>query len=254
MELAERLENLKVASMLLNGWALERCPGRRRHKQISGSILPPGTALGHNCESFLFAALRPPSGFPVSACQNAPGLRLLLAPNIVSEPSPTLSVEVLYGDHHDWLRGWLNRRLGNASDAADLAHDTFVRILAGRQARLAELREPRAWLTTIARGLLVDQYRRRELEQAWLAALASQPVATAPSPEERRLVLDALLEVDRMLDGLSAKTRAAWLLSRLDGLAHAEIAEQLGVSVPRVRQLLASAARRCYELRFGRTE
>ena len=38
-------------------------------------------------------------------------------------------IETLYGDHHGWLRGWLRKKLGNAFDAADLAHDTYVRIL-----------------------------------------------------------------------------------------------------------------------------
>ncbi|MDZ4357508.1 MAG: sigma factor, partial [Variovorax sp.] len=38
-------------------------------------------------------------------------------------------VRVLYGDHHGWLQGWLRRRLGSACDAADLAHDVFMRLL-----------------------------------------------------------------------------------------------------------------------------
>jgi thioredoxin-like negative regulator of GroEL len=57
--------------------------------------------------------------------------------------------------------------------------------------------------------------------------------------------------LDAMLDALTPKTRMAWLLSRLDGLAHAEIAAKLGVSVPRVRQYLAKAARHVYLYQFG---
>jgi RNA polymerase sigma-70 factor (ECF subfamily) len=148
--------------------------------------------------------------------------------------------------------GWLRLKLGCHEQAADLAHDTFLRLLGTRQAVLGELREPRAYLTTVARGLVIDQYRRRDLERACLEALAAEPEHCAPSPEQRLLVLEALLEVDRLLDGLSAKTRAAWLYSRLDKLSHAEIAKRLGVSVPRVRQYLAKVARQCYELRFGR--
>lgn len=168
--------------------------------------------------------------------------------------SPAHPVAELYIDHHGWLQGWLRRRLGCQQQAADLAQDTFLRILGSRQDKLSDLREPRAYLTTIARGLLVDQFRRRELERAWLESLAVEPEATAPSPEQRQLVLEALMEVDRLLDGLSAKARAAWLYSRLDGLTHAEIAERLRVSVPRVRQYLAAVARQCYALRFGAAE
>ena len=161
-------------------------------------------------------------------------------------------LHALYSDHHGWLQSWLRRRLGCADDAADLAQDTFVRLLA-RPAALAPdaLREPRAYLTTVARGLLVDFWRRGELQRAYLADLAQQPELLHPSPEERLAAVQMLQAVDALLQGLTPKTRAAWLMCRLDGLTHAEIAEQLQVSVPRVRQYLATAVRHAYHLRFG---
>ena len=59
-------------------------------------------------------------------------------------------IEVLYGDHHGWLRGWLRKRLGNAFDAADLAHDTYVRILASGS--MPQPDQSRRHLTQIANG------------------------------------------------------------------------------------------------------
>ncbi|MCV2218540.1 sigma-70 family RNA polymerase sigma factor [Thauera sp. Sel9] len=164
------------------------------------------------------------------------------------------NVAELYNEHHRWLLGWLRHKLGCQQQAADLAQDTFLRILGSRREPLSGVREPRAYLTTIAHGLVIDHYRRRELERAWLESLAGEEAAMAPSPEQRQLVLEALMEVDRLLDGLSAKARAAWLYNRLDGLTHAEIAARLGVSVPRVRQYLTKVARQCYELRYGTAE
>ncbi|WP_416390945.1 sigma factor [Alloalcanivorax xenomutans] len=38
-------------------------------------------------------------------------------------------VAVLYSDHHGWLLGWLRKKLGCSQHAADMAHDTFVRVL-----------------------------------------------------------------------------------------------------------------------------
>ena len=84
-------------------------------------------------------------------------------------------LHTLYRDHHSWLQGWLRRRLGNGCDAADLAQDTFVRLLHAGNA--ANIREPRDYLATVARGLMVDFLRRRSLEQAYLEALALQPQA-----------------------------------------------------------------------------
>ena len=54
-----------------------------------------------------------------------------------------------------------------------------------------------------------------------------------------------------MLAKLSSKARSAFLHSRLDGMTHAEIAERLGVSVPRVRQYLAQGIRQCYIALYG---
>jgi RNA polymerase sigma-70 factor (ECF subfamily) len=151
----------------------------------------------------------------------------------------------LYQQHHGWLRGWLQRRLGNAGDAADFAHDTYLRVIESRQA-LEDIREPRAFLTTVARRVMVSHLRRREVERAYLDALAHLPENLAPSPEERAIVLETLLEIDRLLDALPAKVRQAFLWAQLDGLSYAEIAARQGVSLSSVKQYMARAIRHCY--------
>ncbi|RIX85048.1 sigma-70 family RNA polymerase sigma factor [Acidovorax cavernicola] len=157
-------------------------------------------------------------------------------------------VRVLYGDHHGWLQGWLRRRLGSACDAADLAHDVFMRLLARRHP--IEMNEPRAYLSAMARGLVIDHWRRREIEQAWLDTVALMPEATAPSPESRLLVLETLIEIDRMLDALKPAVRTAFLLAQFDGLSCREIGERLGVSLATAERYVAKALRACYAYRF----
>lgn len=154
-----------------------------------------------------------------------------------------------YLDHHAWLQNLLHKRLGNGHDAADLAHDTFVRVLGRPQALRDEVREPRAWLTTIAHGLLVDHVRRQALERACLEALAQMPLAQAPSPEARQILVEALVRIDTMLDGLPPNARRAFLLSRLEGLAYPEIAARLGVSLSSVEKYMATAIRHAMALR-----
>ncbi|GGC12756.1 ECF sigma factor FoxI [Oxalicibacterium flavum] len=158
-------------------------------------------------------------------------------------------IHALYNDHHHWLNGWLRRQLGNAFDAADIAQDTFMRILARRE--IPELREPRAFLSTVARGLVIEHWRRRELEQAWLETLAQLPETEAPSPESRLQFLEALVAIDRMLDQLKPAVRQAFLLAQLDGLTCPQIAHRLGVSLSTVERYIAAALRHCYTLRFG---
>ncbi len=95
--------------------------------------------------------------------------------------------EHLYGNHHNWLLAWVNWRLGNAADAADLAHDAFVRLLT-RPCHFENSQQARAYLRKMANGMCVDLWRRRSLEQAWLEVLAAQPKHLARSPAPSQLI------------------------------------------------------------------
>jgi RNA polymerase sigma-70 factor (ECF subfamily) len=154
-------------------------------------------------------------------------------------------LSVLFRMHHDWLYDRIRRRVRCPHHADDLAAETFAQVVALPDP--GAIHEPRAFLTTIAHRLLLETWRRRDLERAYIAALAALPEPVYPSPEERAMVLETLLAIDRLLDNLSPKARAAFLYSQLEGLTYAEIAARLGVSVSRVRQYLAQALKRCYE-------
>ena len=153
-------------------------------------------------------------------------------------------VEALYCQHHGWLWRWLGKKLGDTHQAADLAHDTFMRLLAREDA--VALQEPRAFLTTVAQRVLANHWRRQQLEHAYLEALASLPQALAPSPQERAILFESLLEIDRLLNGLPLPVKRSFLLSQLDGLSHTEVAQEMGVSITTVKRYLTKAARHCY--------
>lgn len=166
-------------------------------------------------------------------------------------PAPSLTPDAvgqLYAGHHRWLLGWLRQRLHCADSAADLAQDTFARVLTARDSLY--ITEAKVLLATIARGLVVDHYRRRALETSFLEALAALPEAHAPSPEARLLVFETLVQVDTLLDGLPAKVRRAFLLSQLDGLTYADIAVELKVSVSSVQQYMTRAYTACYRAQY----
>nr|WP_314635630.1 sigma-70 family RNA polymerase sigma factor [uncultured Janthinobacterium sp.] len=162
----------------------------------------------------------------------------------VAPPGVHQEVGSLYHDHHRWLHGWLRHKLGNAFDAADVAHDTFMRLL-NRDESIAA-REPRAFLTTVAKGVLGNLYRRRDLEAAYLETLASLPAQCAPDPEAQAILLEALFDIDRRLDGLPAPVRRAFLLSQLDGMPQAAIAAELDVSLATVQRYLVKAMHQCF--------
>lgn len=161
--------------------------------------------------------------------------------------TPSHRIAHLYGDHHGWLQSWFHRRLGNAADAADLAHDVFVRLLtAPRQFENAP--QARGYLRTVANGVCVDFWRRRSLEQAWLEALAQQPEPTAPSAEQHAAALEALHEIDAMLRSLPHKTASAFVMAVACDMTDQEVADALGVSSRMVRKYVAQAMLCCMRL------
>ena len=156
--------------------------------------------------------------------------------------SPYQNIGELYRDYRGWLVGWLHQRLGNRADAADLTHDTFIRLLC---AKPHAIDSPRAYLATVANRLLISLYRRRSLEQAWLETLAHLPEQNVPSLESQALILEALNEVDQVLSCLPARSRQAFLMAQLEGYTQVEIANRLGIQVRSVQRHLARAYEEC---------
>ena len=156
--------------------------------------------------------------------------------------------EALYVSHHAWLVRWLQRKLGCVETAADLAQDTFVRLLR----KSCPARYPngsdnrmRAYLGTIANGLCIDHWRRRDIERALLEALAARPQAEEPAPEQRLLVIEALSEFDALLRQLPERVADAFILSQVEGLTYRQIGGRLGVSERMVKKYMARAVLHC---------
>ncbi|MFT3804900.1 MAG: sigma-70 family RNA polymerase sigma factor [Burkholderiaceae bacterium] len=152
----------------------------------------------------------------------------------------------LYADHHGWLLAWLRRRLGCTHHAADVAHDTFLRIVASRDALLG-IQEPRAYLSTTAKRLLVDRSRRQAIEQAYLQELAllAQSQPGYPSPDDILMAVQALEQIGTALRGVAPRAREAFLRHYLDEQPQAAIAAELGVSKRMVQKYLVQALLHC---------
>jgi len=167
----------------------------------------------------------------------------------VDNPLVTPQVDLLYRGYHSWLRSWLVRRVGCHEHAADLAQDTFVRLL--RSGHNEPLEKPRAFLSSIARGLMIDQHRRKVLEREYLDSLTRLSGDEVPSEEQRLLILDILERLDRALSQVKPRVREAFMLAQLSGLTIPQIAEQLEVSRATVERDLAKALSICYRVRYA---
>lgn len=166
------------------------------------------------------------------------------------EPTLRDEIDALYGAHHQWLFAWLRKRLGCEHHAADVAQDTFMRILGSSQSLLG-INEPRAYLTTTAKRLLIDQARRKAIEEAYLAELALwlQEEDFHPSAEQSMLVLEMLTMVGAALQPFSSRVQEAFLLHYFHGETHSAVAARLGVSTKSVQKYLIQALVALHQLR-----
>ena len=158
---------------------------------------------------------------------------------------PTSKLGFFFSDHHRWLLQHIQRRLRNHADAEDTVGDTFYQMLVAR-VDPDSIEQPRAYLSTIARRLIYDRHRRRKLELAYLERLSTLPEVLAPSPEEQLQLIQALVAIDRALDGLPMVVKAAFLYSQLDGLSYVAISHKLGLSERTVSRYMKQALRQCY--------
>jgi RNA polymerase sigma factor (sigma-70 family) len=142
------------------------------------------------------------------------------------------------------LTDFVSRRVG-PQDAADLVQDSFLRLL--ERDAVALMREPRAYLFGIAANLVTDRWRalqrrnRVEIEDQDAAAIADprpDPASCCALGREAAALLAALEE-------LPPACRDAFVLNRLEGLGHAEIARRMGVSSKTVQRHIARALEHC---------
>jgi RNA polymerase sigma-70 factor (TIGR02957 family) len=149
------------------------------------------------------------------------------------------------------LFGLAYRLLGSALDAEDAVQDAFLRWSAAGQ---DSVQDPTAWLTTVvvnlSRNRLASARARRE---RYVGTWLPDPVLTADgtlgpleTAEQRDSVSLALLT---LLEQLTPRERAVFVLRESFGYSHREIARILGASEAGCRQLHRRARQRLGEPR-----
>lgn len=153
----------------------------------------------------------------------------------------------VYTEHNGWFKQWLYRRLGCSAQAADLAQDTFLRILQAQRKAGASfgLQRPRVYLATVGRRLVYDHFRRLSLERAYLEMLAQLPELFAVSEEELACMRETLQQLDAVLDGMKPVVRSVFLMVQLEGATYVQVAARLGIGERTVKRYMACALEAC---------
>ncbi|RIY01064.1 RNA polymerase sigma factor [Aureimonas flava] len=158
------------------------------------------------------------------------------------------AIAALFLQEESRLKRIVRRITGCAFLAEDVVQDTFVNL-----AKHDLTAQDRGFLVQSAKNLAIDRIRQDRRRRDALAALRPEQVATAPPSQETACAdREAMQDFLAALRGLPERTQRAFLLSKLDGLSYAEIADRLGVSVSTVEKDLMSALLFCRDWRRNR--
>jgi RNA polymerase sigma-70 factor, ECF subfamily len=146
--------------------------------------------------------------------------------------------EATFEAHRPLLFSIAYRMLGSASEAEDIVQDAWLRAL---QDEHADVRSPRAYLTTIVTRLCIDHLRsaertRTEYPGPWLP----EPLAE-PNQESAELASSLTTAFLVLLEQLAPTERAVFLLREVFELDFDEIATSVGKSEANTRQILSRA-------------
>lgn len=137
----------------------------------------------------------------------------------------------------------LSRRVSRVTyrgDAEDLLHSAFIRLQTSRNAE--PVANADAFLMRTAINLGIDRHREERRK-----GRNSEPVDwdairdTAPLQDEVLAARQKLALIDEILSKLGDRTRTIFLMHRLDGMRHRDIASRLGVSQGTVEKHVARA-------------
>jgi RNA polymerase sigma-70 factor (ECF subfamily) len=135
--------------------------------------------------------------------------------------------------------------LRSRAEAEDVVQDVFVRVLE-KQRMLADVRDMRVWLVRIAWNLALD--RRRRIRPDQMDAVFADSLVARDLPADAALdEAQRMRQVLRELDRLPTAEREALVLSAIDELDTAALAQVLGRTESAVRALLFRARTRLRE-------
>ncbi len=212
--------------------------------------------------------VRRPDQFPASLVEAATGLKpqgtLLTSQKIeqtalertpeqeaAQEALARLVRQCMAGDQHAWqqLVATQHRRIyaicyrftASACDSEDLTQDVFLKVYRNLASFDTQKGSFQTWITTLARNLLVDHFRRTRLDRASDSldttfdgepdgpTMADRLADPRPSQEHHVAGLELKVRIQQALKQLSPELREAVILRDLEDMDYKDIAEVLRI-------------------------
>lgn len=156
---------------------------------------------------------------------------------------PALAV---YIEHRDDLLNYASRIVHDRASAEDVVQEAWLRF-SERMRGGGDIAQPAGYLYTIVRNLALDWLNRasRNAPQAISEMVLEGVASEAPSAERVLYYRDQLRVLEELVSELPERTQLAFRMYRVERRPLKEVAERLGVSVPRVHKMVTDAILHC---------
>lgn len=147
--------------------------------------------------------------------------------------------------HNSSLKRFIGRFMRNNSDVDDIAQEAFLRAYAVELGRPIE--QPKSFLFRIAKHLALTQLTRKSRQiTEYIEDSDDADSAQVEFSAEEEISGRQMLQVHcDAVETLSPQVRRAYLLRKVHGLSHKEIAKHEGIAVSTVEKHLMKAAEVC---------
>ncbi|MBA1200974.1 sigma-70 family RNA polymerase sigma factor [Pseudomonas capeferrum] len=151
---------------------------------------------------------------------------------------------VLLEHYYRELVSYLRLRLGSRHAAEDIAQEAYLRIL--ERSDDTQISHPRAFLYRTALNLVTDGHRRNKVRRSETLEVLEIDERFFVAPAHNAFGQEERLEfLQRALGELSETCRECFLLRKLEGLSHMEIATRLNLSKAMVEKHIVNAMKHC---------
>ena len=138
------------------------------------------------------------------------------------------------------LARYLTRRFGAQVETDDVLQDTYLRL---QNVRVdTEIANARSYLFRAARNQATDHIRaRRAFERRFHLSDDFEGPDDTPSPEVVTDYRQRLQILEKAVGNLPARQKQVFLMHKIDGLSHGQIAAELGITKSAVEKLVMRA-------------
>lgn len=163
-------------------------------------------------------------------------------------------VYLAYRSHESALKRFIRRFMRCPSDVEDIAQEAFLRAYAAERSRPIE--QPKSFLFRIAKHVALSQLSRkaRQITDYIEDSDATAVISPDGSAEDEVSASQTLGLHCEAVAALAPQCRQVYLLRKVHGLSHKEIAEHQGIAVSTVEKHLMKAVEQCDRFVRARTE